>query len=40
MNDEGVGVISRSHDGDTGRDWGVGGLGGGLMTLVLDALRR
>ena len=28
MNDEGVGVMSRSHDGDKG------GLGGGLMTLV------
>ena len=28
MNDEGVGVMSRSHDGHEG------GLGGGLMTLV------
>ena len=28
MNDEGVGVMSRSHDGDKG------GLGGGLMALA------
>ena len=34
MNDEGVGVMSRSHDGDKGGLGGWGGLGGGLMTLV------
>ena len=33
VNDEGVGVMSRSHDGDKG-GLGGGGLGGGLMTLV------
>ena len=39
MNDEGVGVMSRSHDGDKG-GLGGGGVGWGANDVGLDVLRR
>ena len=42
MNDEGVGVMSRPHDGDKGGlgGWGGGGVGWGANHVGLDVLRR